>query len=68
MFGKSIKLFKVFGFEIKIDLSWIFIAVLIAWSLAVGYFPFRYKNLSTQVYWLMGIVGALGLFASIIFH
>ena len=68
MFGKSIKLFKVFGFEIKIDLSWIFIAVLIAWSLAIGYFPFRYKNLSTQTYWLMGIVGALGLFASIIFH
>jgi Zn-dependent protease/predicted transcriptional regulator len=68
MFGKSIKLFKLFGFEIKIDLSWIFIAVLISWSLAIGYFPFHYKNLSTQTYWLMGIVGALGLFASIIFH
>ncbi len=68
MFGKSIKLFKIFGFEIKIDLSWIFIAVLIAWSLAVGYFPFQYKNLSKETYWLMGIVGALGLFASIIFH
>jgi len=68
MFGKSIKLFKLFGFEVKIDLSWIFIAVFIAWSLAIGYFPFRYKNLSTQTYWLMGIVGAMGLFASIIFH
>ena len=68
MFGKSIKLFKLFGFEVKIDLSWIFIAVLIAWSLAVGYFPFRYKDLSTQTYWLMGIVGAIGLFASIVFH
>ena len=68
MFGKSIKLFKLFGFEVKIDLSWIFVAVLIAWSLAIGYFPFRYKNLSTQTYWLMGIVGVLGLFASIIFH
>jgi len=68
MFGKSIKLFKLFGFEVKIDLSWIFIAVLIAWSLAIGYFPFRYKNLSTQTYWLMGIVGAMGLFVSIIFH
>ncbi len=68
MFGKSIKLFKVFGFQIKIDLSWIFIAVLISWSLAIGYFPFHYKNLSKETYWLMGIVGALGLFASIIFH
>jgi Zn-dependent protease/predicted transcriptional regulator len=68
MFGKSIKLFKLFGFEVKIDLSWILIAVLIAWSLAIGYFPLQYKNLSTQTYWLMGVVGALGLFASIIFH
>jgi len=68
MFGKSIKLFKLFGFEVKIDLSWIFIAVLITWSLAKGYFPFRYKDLSIQTYWLMGAVGAIGLFASIIFH
>ncbi len=68
MFGKTIRLFRLFGFEIKIDLSWIFIAVLIAWSLAIGYFPFHYKDLSTQTYWLMGIIGALGLFASIIFH
>jgi len=67
MFGKSIKLFRLFGFDIKIDLSWILIAVLIAWSLAT-YFPFLYKNLSTQTYWLMGIVVAMGLFASIIFH
>jgi len=69
MFGKSIKLFKLFGFEVKIDLSWIFIAVFYRLGLLqFGYFPFRYKNLSTQTYWLMGIVGAMGLFASIIFH
>jgi Zn-dependent protease/predicted transcriptional regulator len=68
MFGKRINLFRLFGFEVRIDLSWIFIAVLIAWSLAASYFPSRYKNLSTQTYWLMGSVGALGLFFSIIFH
>jgi Zn-dependent protease/CBS domain-containing protein len=68
MFGKRIKLFKIFGFEVGIDWSWIILAILIAWSLSVGLFPFRYKNLSTQTYWLMGIVGALGLFFSIIFH
>lgn len=68
MFGKRIKLFKIFGFEVGIDWSWIILAILIAWSLSVGLFPFRYKNLSTETYWLMGIVGALGLFFSIIFH
>ncbi|HPA15748.1 MAG TPA: site-2 protease family protein [Desulfobacterales bacterium] len=68
MFGKRIKLFKLLGFEVGIDLSWIIIAILVAWSLSTGFFPLRYQNLSTQTYLLMGIVGALGLFASIIVH
>lgn len=68
MFGKRIKLFKIFGFEVGIDWSWIILAVLIAWTLSVGLFPFRYKDLSTETYWLMGIVGAFGLFFSIVFH
>jgi Zn-dependent protease/predicted transcriptional regulator len=68
MFGRKIKLFKIFGFEVGIDWSWIILAILITWSLSVGLFPFHYKNLSTETYWLMGMVGALGLFFSIIFH
>lgn len=68
MFGKRITLFKLFGFSVRIDISWIIIAALITWSLAANAFPHFYENLSTQTYWLMGIVGALGLFVSIIFH
>jgi len=68
MFGKRLRLFKLLGFEVRIDWSWIIIAILIAWSLSTGLFPFHYKNLSTQTYWLMGIVGAAGLFLSIIAH
>jgi Zn-dependent protease/CBS domain-containing protein len=68
MFGKRIRLFKLLGFEVKIDLSWIIIAVLIAWSLSTGLFPFQFKDLSTEAYWIMGIIGAIGLFVSIILH
>jgi len=68
MFGKRIKLFKLLGFEVRIDWSWIIIALLITWSLSKGVFPSYYKNLSTQTYWWMGIIGALGLFLSIIAH
>jgi len=68
MFGKRIKLFKLLGFEVRIDWSWIIIALLITWSLSKGLFPAYYKNLSTQTYWWMGIIGALGLFLSIIAH
>lgn len=68
MFGKRIDLFKLLGFQVRIDFSWIIIAVLIAWSLSTGLFPLQYKGLSTRTYWIMGIIGALGLFLSIIIH
>jgi Zn-dependent protease/predicted transcriptional regulator len=68
MFGKRIDLFKMFGFQVRIDFSWIIIAVLIAWSLSTGLFPFQYEGLATSTYWMMGIVGAIGLFLSIILH
>jgi hypothetical protein len=38
MFGKRFKLFKLLGFEVSIDLSWVIIAVLVAWSLSTGLF------------------------------
>ena len=68
MFGKRINLFKLLGFQVRIDFSWIIIAVLIAWSLSTGLFPYQYRGLSTSTYWIMGIIGALGLFLSIIVH
>lgn len=68
MFGRRFKLFKLLGFEVRVDVSWLIIAVLITWSLAVGFFPRYYENLPTAVYWWMGVAGALGLFFSIVFH
>jgi Zn-dependent protease/predicted transcriptional regulator len=68
MFGKRITLFKLLGFSVRIDLSWIIIVILVTWSLALGLFPQYYKDLPQATYWLMGAIGALGLFASIVFH
>lgn len=68
MFGRRMRLFKLLGFEVRIDLSWIVIAVLVTWSLADGLFPYLYPRLVKKVYWEMGVAGALGLFASIVFH
>ncbi|MFW5731031.1 MAG: M50 family metallopeptidase [Desulfonatronovibrionaceae bacterium] len=68
MFGKSINLFKVFGFQISVDLSWLIIAVLVTWSLAVGFFPHYLEGLKASDYWILAVFGALGLFFSIIFH
>jgi Zn-dependent protease/CBS domain-containing protein len=68
MFGKGVRLFTLFGFTVRVDASWIVIAVLVAWSLASGLFPAKYPGLGANVYWAMGVIGALGLFLSVVIH
>lgn len=68
MFGKRLRLFKLFGFQVQVDLSWLVIAALVTWTLAVGIFPQHYPGFAPNIYWIMGAAGALGLFVSIIFH
>ncbi|MGZ5555666.1 MAG: site-2 protease family protein [Candidatus Aminicenantales bacterium] len=68
MFGKPLTLFRIFGFEVKVDWSWLILGALIVWSLATGLFPVWYKGLDKADYWAMGVAGAVGLFLSIVFH
>jgi Zn-dependent protease/predicted transcriptional regulator len=68
MFGKPVTLFRIFGFEVKIDWSWLILGALIVWSLATSLFPAWYKGLARGDYWAMGVAGAVGLFLSIVFH
>lgn len=68
MFGRKIHLFTILGFDVSIDFTWLFLAVLITWSLARGLFPVWFGNYSTATYWWMGVAGAIGLFLSIVFH
>ncbi len=70
MFGRSVKLFRIFGFEVKIDLSWLIIFVLVVWSLAGGVFPkeFEKQQLAWPSLWGMAVIAAVVLFGSVIFH
>jgi len=68
MNGKNLTLIEVFGFKVKVNITWIFIAVLLAWALAQGYFPTVYEGLTPIAYWGMGIIAMLGLFTSIVLH
>lgn len=68
MFGRRVTLFKLLGFEVRVDASWFVLAVLISWTLAVSYFPSQFKGLPHAAYWWMGIASAVGLFASIVIH
>jgi Zn-dependent protease/CBS domain-containing protein len=68
MFGRSLTLFELLGFKVKVDASWIFLVLLIAWSLARGFFPSLYEGLSLATYWWMGITGVIGLMFSLVLH
>ncbi len=68
MFRKRVPLFSIAGFEVALDPSWFLLAILVAWSLSTGFFPYRVEDLSTGSYWLMGVLGAVGLFLSVILH
>jgi len=68
MFGKRITLFKLLGFEVHIDPSWLIIVLLVIWSLTKGWFPSNYRDLAPATYLWMGLCGAAGLFFSIVFH
>lgn len=68
MFGKRIELFKLFGFAVRVDLSWFLLLALVVWTLAAAWFPAQYPDLSSSSYLWMGVLGALGLFLSIVVH
>jgi Zn-dependent protease/CBS domain-containing protein len=68
MFTNRIPLFTLFGIKVGLDYSWFLLAILLVWSLSAGYFPWALPGLDTATYLWMGIVGAAGLFGSIIFH
>src|SRR5688500_5652765 len=68
MFLKRFKLFKLFGYQVHADVSWFIVAFLVVWTLAVALFPSQFPELSLGTYVVMGVVGALGFFMSIVLH
>lgn len=68
MFGKGFHLFTMLGFRVSVAPSWFILALLIVWTLAEGYFPQVISNLDPATAWSLAVAGALGLFASIIYH
>lgn len=68
MFGARLTLFKLFGFAVRADLSWLIVVVLVVASLSTGVFPHMVPGLTRGVYWAMGVAGAIIFFLSIVAH
>jgi Zn-dependent protease/CBS domain-containing protein len=64
----GIRIGRIFGINIYLDWSWIFIFLLITWSLAVGVFPAWHPDWSPGLSFAVAIVASLLFFASILIH
>jgi Zn-dependent protease/predicted transcriptional regulator len=66
--GDSIVLGRILGIRVGINWSWLVIAGLIVWTLAVSVFPSTNPDLSSRVHVAMGVVAALLFFACVLLH
>ena len=64
----SFKLVTLAGIDIRLHYTWLLAFVLIAWSLAAGYFPMSGEASGSIGYLLLGAITAALLFASVLVH
>lgn len=62
------RLGRILGLEIRIDYSWLIIFFLVLWTFTIGVFPARYPGLDGWVYVVMGGIGTLLFFVSVLLH
>ncbi len=65
---QSLQIARVFGIRVVIDPTWLFIFLLVVWTLAVGYFPSQEPPITGGLAWWLGVVAALFLFVSVLVH
>lgn len=65
---RSIKLLTLFDIPIEINYTWFIILGLVVFTLASGYFPATNPELGPPAHWLMALIAALLLFASLLAH
>ena len=68
MTRQNIPLGKIMGIPIGLDYSWFLIFALLTWMLGTSYYPAEFKYWPPLLYWLMGAVTAIMLFASVLLH
>src|SRR6266545_6040937 len=62
------KIGKVFGINIYVDWSWIFIFLLVTWNLAGAVFPSLHPDWGTGLNIVIGVAASLLFFVSILLH
>lgn len=64
----GIKIGTIWGIPIRLHGSWFIIFFLVSWSLASGYLPQQYPQLSAPALWLLGALTSLLFAISVVLH
>jgi Zn-dependent protease/predicted transcriptional regulator len=59
---------RIFGINIQVDWSWIFIFLLVTWSLAIGLFPSWHPDWGPALSWAVALSASILFFASVLVH
>ena len=68
MIRQNVQLGRIFGIPVGLDYSWFLIFALMTWLLATDYYPAEFRDWAPSLYWVMGAVTAIMLFASVLLH
>jgi Zn-dependent protease/CBS domain-containing protein len=64
----GIRVGRILGIDIRLDVSWFVVFLLVFWTFAQAVFPHRVPGYGTGVYVAMALAGALLFFASVLLH
>jgi Zn-dependent protease len=64
----SFNIGRIRGIAIKLHYTWLFALVFVGWSLAEGYYPSNFPQFDPVTDWVLGMISALLLFASVLIH
>ncbi len=66
--NNSFRLTRLFGIDVDINPSWLLIFALFSFTLSTHYFPNMIEGFDPSVYWSMGIITTILIFASVLLH
>jgi Zn-dependent protease/predicted transcriptional regulator len=64
----SLQIGTIKNIPIKLHFTLIIVFFLISWTLASGFMPRYFPDLTDTQHWIMGIIGAIVLFVSVLLH
>jgi Zn-dependent protease/CBS domain-containing protein len=66
--ASSIRLGRIFGIEIGVNWSLVFVFALISWTVATQVLPFDVPGQPALSYWVAGVAGSVSFFACLLAH